>query len=406
MVMTKKNPHIIETLVSKGVVIPNPGSVEIGEEVNPERISGNGVVIHAGCKIFGKNTLILDGARLGYEAPATVCDCYIGPDVQLNGGFFKQAVFLKNASVGSCAHVREGTIFEEASAAAHAVGLKQTILFPFVTLGSQINFCDCLMSGGTGKKNHSEVGSSYIHFNFTPQQDKATASLVGDVPRGVMLNQPPIFLGGQGGLVGPALLTFGITVAAGTICRKDELRPHRLIFGGAGQSGNIHYIPGAYTSITRILKNNIIYIANLLALMQWYQVIRFLFISDEFPTELHQGLVKTLDLAIDERITRLAGLMEKLSEAASDQQHDLIGKWPEMLAFLRPCQTTSPASGDRRLKNLFADAVRKGIRGLGADYVSVIQSLSPEESQTGTLWLQGIVDQVTNRLILTAEPGK
>jgi len=27
--------------------------------------------------------------------------------------------------------------------------------------------------------------------------------LFGDVPRGVMLNQPPIFLGGQGGAVGP-----------------------------------------------------------------------------------------------------------------------------------------------------------------------------------------------------------
>lgn len=404
--MTKKNQLMVETLMNKGVVIPNPESVEIGEEVNPERISGNRVVIHAGCKIFGKNTLILDGARLGYEAPATVCDCYIGPDVQLNGGYFKKAVFLKSAAVGSCAHVREGCIFEEGASAAHAVGLKQTLLFPFVTLGSQINFCDCFMSGGTSRKNHSEVGSSYIHFNFTPQQDKATASLMGDVPRGVMLNQPPIFLGGQGGLVGPARLTFGVTIAAGTICRKDELRPHRLIFGGAGQSGNIHYIPGAYTSIKRILKNNIIYIANLLALMSWYQTIRFLFISDEFPVELHQGLVKTLDLAIDERITRLAGLMDKLSETATDQQNELIKQWPEILAFLRSCQTASPVSGDNRLKNLFVDAVHKGISGLGTDYISVIQSLSPEDSQTGTFWLQGIVDQVTDRLILVAEPGR
>jgi UDP-N-acetylglucosamine/UDP-N-acetylgalactosamine diphosphorylase len=221
-----------------------------------------------------------------------------------------------------------------------------------------------------------------------------------------MLNQPPIFLGGQGGLVGPARLAFGITVAAGTICRKDELRPHRLIFGGAAQNGNIHYIPGAYTSITRILKNNIIYIANLLALMQWYQVIRFLFISREFPMELHQGLVKTLDLAIDERIIRLDGLMKKMSETATDPQRGFIKQWPEMLAILRSCQTTSCVSGDSRLQNQFMDAVRKGISELGPDYVSVIQSLSSEDSQTGTLWLQGIVDQVTDRLILTAEPGK
>ncbi|MFZ2633704.1 MAG: protein GlmU [Desulfosalsimonadaceae bacterium] len=400
--MTKKNPHIVETLMGKGVVIPNPGSVEIGEEVHPDRISGNGVVIHAGCKIFGENTLILDGARLGYEAPVTVQDCYIGPNVQLNGGFFKLAVFLKNASVGSCAHVREGSIFEEEAGAAHSVGLKQTILFPFVTLGSQINFCDCLMSGGTGKKNHSEVGSSYIHFNFTPQQDKATASLIGDVPRGVMLNQPPIFLGGQGGLVGPSRLTFGITIAAGTISRKDELRPHRLIFGGAAQSGNIHYTPGAYSNIKRIFKNNIIYIANLLALMHWYQTVRYLFICDEFPKELHTGLVKTLDLAIDERIQKLSGFIDKLSDISgdsdvlSDQAHVIVRQWPETKDFLRSCQKT-PVSGDSRLKNLFADAVHNGISALGADYLTVIKALSPEDSQTGTLWLQGIVDQVTDR---------
>ncbi len=399
--MISQNHHIVETLVRKGVVIPNPGSIEIGEEVRLDRISGNRVVIHAGCKIFGENTLISDGARLGYEAPATVCDCYIGPNVRLNGGFFKQAVFLKNASVGSCAHVREGTILEEEAGAAHSVGLKQTILFPFVTLGSQINFCDCLMSGGTGKKNHSEVGSSYIHFNFTPQQDKATASLIGDVPRGVMLNQPSIFLGGQGGLVGPSLLAFGITIAAGTIVRKDELRPHRLIFGGDAQNGNIHYAPGAYTNIKRVFKNNIIYIANLLALMQWYQTVRPLFISGEFPQELHQGLVKTLGLAIDERIGRLAGLMDKLSR----ETYNFILQWPEILLFLRSCQT-GHVPGDDRLKILFTDAVRNGINALGADYITVIQALSPEDRRTGSLWLQGIVDQVAGRVNTESEKGK
>ncbi|RJP96356.1 MAG: protein GlmU [Desulfobacteraceae bacterium] len=403
--MAEKNKHIVETLVKKGVLIPNPGSIEIGEEVNPDRISGHGVIIHTGCKIFGENTLILDGARLGYEAPVTIQDCYIGPNVQLNGGYFKQAVFLKNVSVSSCAHVREGTIFEEEAGAAHSVGLKQTVLFPYVTLGSQINFCDCLMSGGTDKKNHSEVGSSYIHFNFTPQQDKATPSLIGDVPRGVMLNQSPIFLGGQGGLVGPSLLTFGITIAAGTIFRKDELRPHRLIFGGAAQAGNIHYMPGAYTNTKRIFKNNIIYIANLLALMAWYQIVRYLFISGEFPIEMHKGLVETLGLGIDERIRRLDGFMGKLSECAgggpdtvSGPPGDIVQRWPETQAFLRSCQT-SAISGDDRLKKLFTDAVRNGINATGPDYVTVIKALSPEDIQTGILWLQGIVDQVTDRLI-------
>ena len=155
------------------------------------------MVIHSGCRISGERTLILPGARLGAEGPVTVENCLIGPGVELKGGYFREAVFLAKASCGLGSHVREGTILEEAASIAHTVGLKQTILFPFVTLGSLINFCDCLMSGGTDRNHHSEVGSSYIHFNFTPNQDKATPSLIGDVPHGVMLNQKPIFLGGR-----------------------------------------------------------------------------------------------------------------------------------------------------------------------------------------------------------------
>ena len=234
----------IEKLIEKGVKINRPTSVEIGDEVDVDRISADGVVIYAGCKIFGAETLILPGAKLGYEAPVTVDNCQVGPDVELKGGYFNQAVFLEKARLGLGSHIREATILEEQAVVAHTVGLKHTILFPFVTLGSLINFCDCLMAGGTSRKNHSEVGSSYIHFNFTPSQDKATASLIGDVPGGVMLNRQPIFLGGQGGLVGPCRLNFGITVAAGTIVRKDEIRENRLVFGGEGKGGNVPFEPG------------------------------------------------------------------------------------------------------------------------------------------------------------------
>ncbi|MBU0698511.1 MAG: UDP-N-acetylglucosamine pyrophosphorylase, partial [Proteobacteria bacterium] len=139
----------IQKLIKKGVKIPNPDSIEIGDEVDIEKIAGNGVVIYSGCKIFGRSTLILQGAKLGYQGPVTIENCQIGPNVNLNGGFFRQAVFLKKTSMGAGANVREGTILEEEANAAHTVGLKQTILFPFVTLGSLINFCDCFMAGGT-----------------------------------------------------------------------------------------------------------------------------------------------------------------------------------------------------------------------------------------------------------------
>ncbi len=57
---------------------------------------------------------------------------------------------------------------EEESSGAHAAGLKQAILFPFIILGRPVNFCDCLMGGGTNRRNHIEVGSPFIHFNDSP----------------------------------------------------------------------------------------------------------------------------------------------------------------------------------------------------------------------------------------------
>ncbi|MGB9500200.1 MAG: protein GlmU [Dissulfuribacterales bacterium] len=404
--MDIKKSGIKEILLKKGVKIPNPDCVEIGYDINPDRISGNNVIIHTGSKIFGKETLILSGVVLGYESPVTIENCYIGPNVRLNGGFFKDSVFLKNAAFGSCAHVREGTILEEEASAAHAVGLKQTILFPYVTLGSQINFCDCLMAGGTDKKNHSEVGSSYIHFNFTPQQDKATPSLIGDVPYGVMLNQSPIFLGGQGGLVGPVRLTYGLTIAAGTIHRKDELRPNRLIVGGASKGGNVAYTPTKYFNIKRIFLNNITYIANLVALMHWYQHVRYLFVSDQFPQNLLDGLMQKLTLAINERIRRLDELLNKVSESPGltneknikegdkkllRQTDEFVHYWPEIFDMIQSQQMTI---GDEQLRNQFQSAIQTAINASGKDYLKVIKGLAENDTKTGSSWLQGIVDQM------------
>ena len=351
----------------------------------------NGVVIHAGCKIFGSSTLILQGAQLGYEGPATVVDCQVGPKVELKSGFFKDSVFLEKAKMGWGAHVREGTILEEQASGAHTVALKQTILFPFVTLGSLINFCDCFMSGGTNRKNHSEVGSSYIHFNFTPNQDKATPSLIGDVPNGVMLNQRPIFLGGQGGLVGPCRLAYGTTIAAGTIYRRDELRPGRLIFGGEGKGGNISYTPGRHRTDKRIIKNNVIFIANLFALMQWYRHVRPLFVSQDFPRVLLEALQEKLNLAIDERIKRLGDYCLKMP-ADRKSKPELPNRWPEIQDYLNAQQDVG---GETALRDNFLENLNQAIKNSARNYIVAITGLSPEDTQPGTNWLQGIVDEIT-----------
>ncbi len=389
-------------LINKGVSIPNPASVEIAEDVNPDRISGDGVIIYSGSKISGKNTLILSRAELGAEGPVTVDNCQVGPGVDLKAGYFCDAVFLENVSMGYGAHVRGGTILEEQASIAHTVGLKQTILFPFVTLGSLINFCDCFMSGGTSRKDHSEVGSSYIHFNFTPNQDKATASLIGDVPRGVMLNQHPIFLGGQGGLVGPSRLEFGTIAGAGTILRKDELRPDRLILEGDRKSINIQYKPGTFPGIKRIVENNVVYIANLIALMHWYHYVRTEFVSINFPDELLAGLKEKLDMAIPERIKRLKDLAQKAydSEKQNPKTDEFYSKWLSLeQRFDQLCNIDDNIFVPfQSVKDDFLERLNTHNCSTNKAYITVIQLLSPQDKTTGTKWLQGIVDQVVSEI--------
>jgi bifunctional UDP-N-acetylglucosamine pyrophosphorylase / glucosamine-1-phosphate N-acetyltransferase len=384
-------------------------NITIGTEVKRDRIS-DGATIHAGCRILGSRTLVCQGAELGAEAPVTVNDCYIGPKVKLKGGYFENAVFLEGAEAGSGAHVRRGTILEEQASIAHTVGLKQTILFPFVTLGSLINFCDCFMAGGIDRKNHSEVGSSYIHFNYTPNQDKATASLIGDVPNGVMLNQAPIFLGGQGGLVGPCRIAFGTVIAAGSVYRKDQLKPDRLVFEGKGRGGSIPYSPGLYRNVKRQAVNNIIYMANLVALMAWYVHIRGQFVGDRFPPALHDGLIATLRLAIGERGKRFTEFCKKLpiskkvyqqqmgdsdSTQLLNQKDELFNARHRVPDKIKDCLENI----DRYNLTPFLSIIRNRIDRTKGGYIDVIRSLDADERVQGSAWLQAIVDEVTGKML-------
>jgi UDP-N-acetylglucosamine/UDP-N-acetylgalactosamine diphosphorylase len=279
--------------------------------------------------------------------------------------------------------VRAGSILEEQSSTAHCVGLKQTILFPFVTLGSQINFCDCLMAGGSSRRNHSEVGSSFIHFNYTPNQDKATASLIGDVPHGVMLNQRPIFLGGQGGLVGPCRVAYGTVTAAGTIMRKDQLKPDHLVFGGAGKGGTIPWKPGGFGAANRTIKNNIIYIGNLLALRTWYDQVRRRFIGSRFSEALCNGLIETVNLGLRERTKRLRVYIERLERKETLEKWDAVEERGLNLIIEK---------GRSFRRDQFLAALEP-VRIQHGAYIETIRALSPETAAIGTQWLASIVNE-------------
>jgi bifunctional UDP-N-acetylglucosamine pyrophosphorylase/glucosamine-1-phosphate N-acetyltransferase len=344
-------------LIDKGATIPNPSSLHIGDEVDLSRVAAKGLTIYPGCRIYGAKTVISPGVTLGAEGPVTIEDCALGPKVEIRGGYCRRSVFLERASMGLGAEVREGCLLEEEASGAHAVGLKQTILFPFVTVGSLVNFCDCLMAGGTSRAEHSEVGSSYVHFNYTPDGDKATASLFGDVSRGVMLNQPPIFLGGQGGAVGPRAMKRG-------------------------------HLPFAYKNMGRTLRGNVAYLANLAALEEWYRVVRHIFFARQEMGELiYSFALETLSLEKQERAMRLQAMVDKSIErgVADEALSERVKAVCSVLGADRASRLGP--EGEAFLAGLLASAPETG-----GGYLGAIQSLAPDLAAQGSRWLQGLVD--------------
>lgn len=395
----------VAQLRSRGVEIVNPATVSVDREVDLNRIAP-GVVIHPGCRIAGATTWLAAGVELGREAPVSLENCQLGQGVKLAGGSFRESVLLEDASFGPAAQVREHCLVEEQAGGAHAVGLKQTILMPYVTLGSQINFCDCLMAGGTSRKNHSEVGSSYIHFNFTPNQDKATASLIGDVAKGVMLRERPIFLGGQGGLVGPAQIAYGSVIAAGIVLRESISEENRLVTAVAsGEPRDQQFMPGIYWKLKAKFLNNINYIANLIALLRWYEHVRALFLEPA----LLAGATQLLNAAIDERLKRLDEFVARLplslelyqlhmrhiaSEQLLKQKQELVAAWPALTDDFAQLRA---GRGDERLLEAFLGRLL-----CAGDYLGAINGLDTESRELGSWWLAAIADcvnqQVLNRL--------
>jgi len=406
--MVDNKNSLANSLIEKGVKIPNPSSVEIGDEVDINLISSEGVTIHSGCKIFGKKTLIMSGVKLGIRSPVTIKNCQLGKNVELRGGYFEGSTFLDSANMGDGAEVREGCLLEEEANGAHTVGLKQTILFPFVTLGSIVNFCDILMAGGTSRTDHSEVGSSYIHFNYTPYQDKATASLIGDVARGVMLNQPPIFLGGQGGMVGPSQIGYNTVIAAGVIYRGDFPQGHKMLMGKGPQTEDIDFYQGLYRSVKRRVINCIEYISNIIALKQWYQTVRSKFYQgNNMEKLLYEGALEKLDIIFNERVKRfkqLANKMEKsldlyksikgkkASEELINQKRELFENIQKIEKGFRDCLSYS---GDEKKR----DELLKSLDTSSKDYISEIKNLDEDIKKVGTSWLLSIVENTRNNIM-------
>src|SRR5882757_9615929 len=291
---TMKISQRLRFLSDRGVQLIDPRQVYVEGDVVLEHIFPESI-LYPGTRLSGKNTVIAPGAKIGSEGPATIVDSVIGAGAEVASGFVTGSVLLNKARIGANGHIRSGTLLEEEASVAHAVGLKHTILTCFVTLGSLINCCDCLISGGRSRTNHTEVGSGFIHFNFTPwgeHGDKATPSIIGGIPRGVFLREERIFIGGLSGMVGPTEVGFGSFTVAGQIVRS-RVGDNRV------RSEVARKIDAPWDFQLRGLteprvERNLDYIGHLVALRAWYTDVR----KARLPREASSYTGEILDAAV------------------------------------------------------------------------------------------------------------
>jgi UDP-N-acetylglucosamine/UDP-N-acetylgalactosamine diphosphorylase len=363
----------LQSLIARGIRIVDVRQTFVDADVHLDRISP-GAVLYPGARLHGARTFLGTLATVGSEGPATLQDVVLATGAGIASGYAENAVLLRGARAGANAHLREGTLLEEEASTAHAVGLKQTILLSFVTLGSLINFCDLLMAGGSSRDDHSEVGSGFIHFNFTPwgrRGDKATPSLVGDVVRGVFLRHPRIFLGGAGGMVGPRAIGYGSVVGAGQVVRRD-VAAGRLVVQRPPEVDVAVEQPeaGKAEGVTR---RNVEYIAQLHALRAWYRDVRLPRAPADDPTAR---------LVLEEAVVNIeSGITERLKRLSS-----FLAERGRRLPALTPLEQPSCP-----LK--LAGILPK------VDHVAWVQALSPSDVDVLAAWLDAVTESVRGRLL-------
>jgi UDP-N-acetylglucosamine/UDP-N-acetylgalactosamine diphosphorylase len=358
----------VDALEAQGVTIVDRRQTYLDQDIDVSRIC-RGAVLYPGTRLIGPRIFIGPGAKVGTEGPATLENAILAENAEIASGYVTEAVMLRDARVGSNAHIRAATLLEEEASTAHAVGLKHTILMSFVTMGSLINFCDALISGGSSRRKHTEVGSGFIHFNYTPRGqygDKATPSLIGDVAHGVFLRQPRIFLGGLSGIVGPQKVGFGSFTVAGQVLRKEI--PGNRIVGDVPRKVDKER-SDLSESTNRILKLNLEYIGQLSALRAWYCDVRLARIP-ALPDHEHLRIViqaasELLSICIDERVERL------------HQYLDERGLSFPTLSFVTPtCPLHIQPSNPY------------------VDHIKWVSGLSDEDVKLGSTWLRTIVQSV------------
>jgi len=195
---------------------------------------------------------------------------------------------------------------------------------------------------------------------------------------------------------------YGNVVAANSVLRSDFPEDNKLIVGKTHAARTIDVRPGTYPNLHRIVGNNIIYIANLMALEQWYLHVRRPFVeAREFGDLVFSGLMDTLALARQERLKRLGMLADKARRpghgAQSRKDGDGRNEFYERFAEIEEIFTSVPGD-DLAARSREAFLSLAGSLGGGADYIEAVQGFDAGTSAKGTAWLQEVVDIFCTRV--------
>lgn len=433
----------LERLAGRGVRLPRPDQVAIRRDVSLDRLAP-GARLHPFCRLSGAATRVDAGAELGAGGPVTLDNAWVGvssaigtlgpvtlrnaacgPGTVLGCGVAEDAVFLgketqeTSFTAGYGFRVRKGSLYEEDANSAQHTDTKMTVLLPWVTLGSSLNWCDLLVAGGVGPGlgEFTEIGSGAIHFNFTPRGDKATASLLGNAVDGVFLDRLRLFVGGNTSLIGPVVADFGaVTIAGGRYGRK--LNPGLNAPDPAGPEPATAFAAQdfdleTYGSIKRLFDTQVRFVGELTALDAWYGQVRAR-VARGHPDRaaLYERARAMVRLNLNERISQIGSLARRMEASARSlavrrpddprlPQHEaLLRCWPQVEQHLRRA-----AAAESELPTEFARALEASLEGGAERYTDVVRRLSPAGRVAGRAWLGEIRDRVASAEILARVPG-
>jgi len=194
-------------------------------------------------------------------------------------------------------------------------------------------------------------------------------------------------------------MSYGSVVAAGSILREDVGTDKQLIVSKSPSGKVVDLIPRAYPSLSRIVENNILYVANLIALEQWYLHVRRMFFEHlEFGDLIFTAILENLQMAKEERMKRLKDMAAKMVVSSDKEKRKTkttkakqeFYEKGKLLEELLVTDTVKTAGEKKR--DSFLNAFMKHRRDPGGDYIEVIQTLPPDVSAVGTQWLDAIVD--------------